>query len=134
MHAKGRLDGGTLVVRIPMRLGRQRGHKRLLAPDGSELTPSTKPQPDGVLVKALARAWRHREPCRCELLGANQERSCEPAEPCSADRAAGGGAGPVGLGSFCYPPDYASGLTKMLGRAQGAASRRLPSLALPGRA
>ena len=29
-----------------------------LAPDGSELTPPTKPQPDGVLVKALARAWR----------------------------------------------------------------------------
>src|SRR3954453_18002420 len=41
-----------------MRLGRQRGRKRILAPDGSELTPSTKPQPDGVLVKALARAWR----------------------------------------------------------------------------
>jgi hypothetical protein len=32
--------------------------KRILAPDGSELTPSTKPQPDGALVKALARAWR----------------------------------------------------------------------------
>ena len=30
----------------------------ILAPDGSELTPPTKPQPDGVLVKALARAWR----------------------------------------------------------------------------
>ena len=44
--------------RIPMRLGRQRGRKRILAPDGSELTPPTKPQPDGVLVKALARAWR----------------------------------------------------------------------------
>ena len=26
--------------------------------DGSELTPPTKPQPDGVLVKALSRAWR----------------------------------------------------------------------------
>jgi hypothetical protein len=58
MHAESRLDGGTLVVRIPMRLGRQRGRKRILAPDGSELTPPTKPQPDGVLVKALARAWR----------------------------------------------------------------------------
>ena len=41
-----------------MRLGKQRGRKRILAPDGSELTPPTKPQPDGVLVKALARAWR----------------------------------------------------------------------------
>ena len=29
-----------------------------MASDGSELTPPTKPQPDGVLVKALARAWR----------------------------------------------------------------------------
>src|SRR3712207_856382 len=58
MCAESRLEGGTLVVRIPMRLGRQRGRKRILAPDGSELTPPTKPQPDGVLVKALARAWR----------------------------------------------------------------------------
>src|SRR3954471_11934736 len=58
MHAVSRLNGGTLVVRIPMRFGKQRGRKRILAPDGSELTPSTKPQPDGVLVKALARAWR----------------------------------------------------------------------------
>ena len=32
------------------------------APDGSELTPPTKPQPDGVLVKALARAWRWQRP------------------------------------------------------------------------
>ncbi len=58
MQGESRLEGGTLVVRIPMRLGRQRGRKRILAPDGSELTPPTKPQPDGVLVKALARAWR----------------------------------------------------------------------------
>lgn len=58
MRAESRLEGATLVVRIPMRLGRQRGRKRILAPDGSELTPPTKPQPDGVLVKALARAWR----------------------------------------------------------------------------
>jgi hypothetical protein len=41
-----------------MRLGKQRGRKRILAPDGSELTLPTKPQSDGVLVKALARAWR----------------------------------------------------------------------------
>ena len=50
MHIESRLDGGTLVVRIPMRLSRQRGRKRILAPDGSELTPPTKPQPDGVLI------------------------------------------------------------------------------------
>src|SRR3954453_7359190 len=58
MRSESRLEGGTLVVSIPMRLGKQRGRKRILAPDGSELTPSTRPQPDGVLVKALARAWR----------------------------------------------------------------------------
>ena len=58
MHAESRLEGSTLVVRIPMRLGRQSGRKRILAPDGSELTPPNKPQPDSVLVKALARAWR----------------------------------------------------------------------------
>jgi hypothetical protein len=43
VRAESRLDGGTLVVRIPMRLGRQRGRKRILAPDGNELTPPTKP-------------------------------------------------------------------------------------------
>src|SRR4051794_34127003 len=58
MHAESRLEGDTLGVRIPMRLGKQRGRKRIFAPDGSELTPPTKPQPDCVLVKALARAWR----------------------------------------------------------------------------
>jgi hypothetical protein len=58
MGAVSHLDGGTLVVRIPMRLGRQHRRKRILAPDGSGLTSPTKPQPDGVLVKALARAWR----------------------------------------------------------------------------
>jgi hypothetical protein len=29
-----------------------------VAPDGCEIAPATKPQPDGTLVKALARAWR----------------------------------------------------------------------------
>jgi hypothetical protein len=37
---------------------RRCGRKRIVAPDGSEITPTTKPQPDGTLVKALARAWR----------------------------------------------------------------------------
>ena len=38
---------------------RQRGgRKRILAPDGSDLAQSTRAQPDGTLVKALARAWR----------------------------------------------------------------------------
>ena len=41
-----------------MRFQRRGGRKRIVAPDGSELAPATKPQPDGTLVKALARAWR----------------------------------------------------------------------------
>jgi hypothetical protein len=53
-----RLDGETLVVRISMRFQRRGGRKRIVAPDGSELAPATKPQPDGTLLKALARAWR----------------------------------------------------------------------------
>jgi hypothetical protein len=52
------LEGSTLVVRIPMRFQRRSGRKRIIAPDGSELAPASKPQPDGTLVKALARAWR----------------------------------------------------------------------------
>ena len=52
------LDGSTLIVRIPMRFQRRGGRKRIVAPDGSELAPATKPQPDGTLVKALARAHR----------------------------------------------------------------------------
>jgi ParB-like chromosome segregation protein Spo0J len=53
-----RLDGDTLVVRIPMRFQRRGGRKLIVAPDGSELAPTSKPQPDGALLKALARAWR----------------------------------------------------------------------------
>jgi hypothetical protein len=52
------LDGSTLVVRIPMRFQRRSGRKRIVAPDGSEMVPTSKPQPDGTLVKAVARAWR----------------------------------------------------------------------------
>jgi hypothetical protein len=55
---EARLDGTTLVVRIPMRFQRRGGRKRIVAPDGSEIAPTTKPQPDGTRVKALARAWR----------------------------------------------------------------------------
>jgi hypothetical protein len=53
-----RLDGSTLVVRIPMRFHRRGGRKRIVAPDGSEIAPTSKPQSDGTLAKALARAWR----------------------------------------------------------------------------
>jgi len=53
-----RLDGSTLVVRIPMRFQCRGGRKRIVTPDGSELVPATKPQPDGALLNALARARR----------------------------------------------------------------------------
>jgi hypothetical protein len=53
-----RLDDTTLVVRIPMRFQRRGGRKRIVAPDGSAIVPTSKPQPDGTLIKALARAWR----------------------------------------------------------------------------
>ena len=41
-----------------MRFQHRGGRKRIVAPDGSEIVPTSKPQPDGTLVKALARAWR----------------------------------------------------------------------------
>jgi hypothetical protein len=56
--AETRLDGSTLVVRIPMRFQRRGGRKRIVAPDGSDIVPTSKPQPDSTLVKALARACR----------------------------------------------------------------------------
>jgi len=57
-RAETRLNDTTLVVRIPMRFQRRGGRKRIVAPDGSAIVPSSKPQPDGTLIKALARAWR----------------------------------------------------------------------------
>ena len=56
--AETRLDGTTLVVRIPMRFQRRGGRKRIVAPDGCQIVPTSKPQPDCALVKAFARAWR----------------------------------------------------------------------------
>jgi hypothetical protein len=53
-----RLGGSTLIVRISMRFQRRGGRKRIVAPDGSAIVPTSTPQPDGTLVKALARAHR----------------------------------------------------------------------------
>ena len=50
-----RLDGSTRIVSIPMRYQRRGGRKRIVAPDGSEIVPTSNPQPDGTPVKALAR-------------------------------------------------------------------------------
>ena len=57
-RAEARLDGTTLVVRIPMRFQRRGGRKRIVAPDGSAVVLSSMPQPDNTLIKALARAHR----------------------------------------------------------------------------
>ena len=51
----------TITVKVPIALKRQRGRKRIVAPDGSELAPAAA-QPageiDSALVKAIARAYR----------------------------------------------------------------------------
>jgi hypothetical protein len=39
-RVESRLDGTTLVVRIPMRFQRRGGRKRIMAPDGSEIVPT----------------------------------------------------------------------------------------------
>jgi hypothetical protein len=52
MGVDTRLDGSTLVVRIPMRFQRG-GRKRIVAPDGSDIVPTSKPHPDSTLVKAV---------------------------------------------------------------------------------
>ena len=41
-----------------MRSQRRGGRKPIVGPDGSVILPATKPQPNGTLVKAFARAWR----------------------------------------------------------------------------
>ena len=38
-------------------LPRQAGRRRILAPDGGEIVPTNKPEPDGTLLKVLAR-WQ----------------------------------------------------------------------------
>lgn len=42
----------TLIARIPTRFQRRGGCKRIVAPDGSETVPTSKPEPDVMLVKA----------------------------------------------------------------------------------
>ena len=42
---ESRLDGSTLVVRIPMRFQRRGGRKRIVAPDGTASVPASEPQP-----------------------------------------------------------------------------------------
>lgn len=50
-----------MTVRVPMALRRQRGRKRVVAPDGTEIAPTREPTIDSALVKAIARAHRWRQ-------------------------------------------------------------------------
>ena len=56
--ARRETAAATLVVRIPMRFPRRGGQSASSRPNGSAIAPSPKRQPDGTLVKALARASR----------------------------------------------------------------------------
>ena len=53
-----RLDGHTLVVRIPCDSSAEAAVSASSRHDGSEIAPRASREPDGTLVKALARAWR----------------------------------------------------------------------------
>jgi hypothetical protein len=55
---KPKLSARELALPSRMRFQRRGGRKRIVASDGSAIVRSFKPQPDGTLVKALARAWR----------------------------------------------------------------------------
>src|SRR4051812_49164456 len=49
-----------ITIRVPMALRKYGGTKRIVAPDGGELSLQPK-QPDSTLVKALSRAFRWRK-------------------------------------------------------------------------
>ena len=98
-----RLDGSTLIVRIPMRYQRRGGRKRIVAPDGSAILPATKPQPDGTLVKALARAWRWQR-----LL--ESEGSMGPSQSCRCRAGDSHPAGPRPAPPLCSPWTSSNGV------------------------
>jgi hypothetical protein len=54
-----RLDGDTLVVRIPLRFQRRGGRKLIMTPEGAAV-PAPKPRRDETLVRAVVRAHRWR--------------------------------------------------------------------------
>ena len=70
-----------------MHFQRRGGRKRIVAPDGSEIAPISKPQPDRTLVKALARAHRWRrllEERQVQHAGRSGRRANGSAAPTSA--------------------------------------------------
>ena len=67
-----KLDGSTIIVRIPMTWKRLGGRKAIVAPDGSDAWAQAKPRPDETLIRALARAHRWKgmlEECRYRSSG-----------------------------------------------------------------
>lgn len=48
----------TIMLKVPITLARRRGRKRVLAADGTSVTPTPAPEIDNALVKAIARAHR----------------------------------------------------------------------------
>jgi hypothetical protein len=66
----------------PIRLARQRGTKSMLAPDGSELTPPPKPQPDG--TEPLCRHHRPLMPAALQIspiVGPTPDLAAAPVDP-----------------------------------------------------
>jgi hypothetical protein len=61
MTRRAALELDTLTIRIPMRLQRWGGRKRIMTPEGAA-PPAPKPRRDDTLIKALVRAhrWRRR--------------------------------------------------------------------------
>jgi hypothetical protein len=62
-------DGKTITVRIPMTFARRGGRKVIVAPDGGDAWAPARLNPDGALIRALARAHRWKRlldegPCR----------------------------------------------------------------------
>lgn len=53
-------SANTITVNVPIAFKRRRGRKRVVAPDGTELTPASPSlgEIDSALVKAIARAFR----------------------------------------------------------------------------
>ena len=108
-----RLDGETLVMRIPMRFQRRGGRKRIVAPDGSEMAPATKPRTDGTLLKALARA--HRWQAMLEEGGSTRSPIWQTLKESAAPTSA------ASCGSRCSPPTSSSAFWTG-GRRQGSRS------------
>ena len=80
-----RLEGSTLIVRIPMRFQRRGAQAHRRAGRQRDRARS-KPQPDGTLVKALARAWRWQR-----MLDEGVTRSARSATPRTSRRAMSAG-------------------------------------------